>query len=127
MTEPVMNHLLKRSSMGEMMDVLALRRHGLDGDQSAALRRFVEDLAEVLAVANVSAEYFERTLCGLAAAYHAALLTRKWEVVVALLTDTLDAASDSAPDVRCSSAYDSLRSMIRENVDLLPSEMLRLA
>jgi hypothetical protein len=113
--------------MGEMMNVFSIRRHGLDADQSAALRQFVEDLAEVLAVANVSAEYFERTICGLAAAYHSALLTGKWEIVVAILTETLDQADDARPDADTSPAYLRLRAMIRENVDLLPSEMLRLA
>ena len=119
--------LVERSSMGGMMDVLTIRRHGLDGDQSAALRRFVEDLAEVLGAANVSADYFQRTICGLAAAYHSALLTGKWELAVALLTETLDSTGENGAIPHGSGAYRRLQAMIRENVDLLPSEMLRLA
>lgn len=126
MTTDVMFLLLKRSSKGDMMDVFTIRRHGLDADQSAALRRFVEDIGDVLAVANVSAEYFERSVCGLAAAYHAALLTRKWEIVVALLTETLDEVQESRQG-GAAEAYGRLREIIRENVDLLPEEMLRLA
>ncbi|HZT13163.1 MAG TPA: hypothetical protein VFA29_10195 [Candidatus Baltobacteraceae bacterium] len=100
------------------------RRHGLDADQSCALRAFVEDVGDVLAQANVRADYFERTLTGLAGAYYAALRGGEWAILIALVTDTLDAigaASVALP------AYGRLRALVAENLDLLPEEMLRLA
>ena len=108
-----------------MSRVSAGQKGGLDAEQSAALKRFVDDLADVLAYADVSSDYFERAMCTLAGAYHAALLTGKWQVVVAILTETLDGISDCVPEI-CG-AYRRLRAIVSENLDLLPEEMLRLA
>ena len=111
--------------MGAMLGPITILRSGLDADQSAALKRFVDDLAEVLAAANISGDYFERALCALAGAYHAALVTGKWQVVVALLTETMDGISEEV--LPSSRAYQRLRAIVAENVDLLPDEMRRLA
>lgn len=116
--------VLERCCMGVMLENL-FPRHGLDADQSSALRGFVEDLGDVLAAANLRSEYFERTLCVLSAAYYAALLNRQWTVLVALLTETLDGVE--APGRAALPAYRRLRAIVSENVDLLPAEMLRLA
>jgi len=120
----VMFAVLERWCMSVIRPDLFPQRHGLDADQSSALRAFVEDMGDVLAQANVQSEYFERTLCGLAGAYYAALRSGEWTILVALLTDALDAigaASVALP------AYGRLRALVAENLDLLPEEMLRLA
>jgi len=120
--------LLQRCRMGEMVRILETRRHGLDSEQSASLRRFIEDLGAVLAAADVPAEQFERSICGIAAAYHAALVTRKWDILVAVLTDALGDIESShyAADEDAAKSYRRLRAIVCENADLLPAEMLRL-
>jgi hypothetical protein len=120
--------LLKRFRMGAMVNFTAARRHGLDAEQSASLRRFIDDLGIVLAGADVPAEQFERSVCGLAAAYHAALVTRKWDILVAVLTDAIGEIDGSryAADENAAGSYRRLRAIVCENADLLPAEMLRL-
>ena len=100
---------------------------GLDTDQRAALRYFMEDVADVLQRADVNSEYFERTIGGLSGAYHAALVTRHWHVVVAVLSDTLDSVRHRLHAPEAWPSYRRLLSIVRENVDLLPPEMLELA
>ncbi|MGZ3517131.1 MAG: hypothetical protein ACXWNK_07135 [Vulcanimicrobiaceae bacterium] len=105
-----------------MVKILSERWGALDADQSAALRRFLDDLEDVLASVSISAEYFERSLNALAKAYHAALVTGKWTLFIAILADALDhlESADCAPQ---SSSYRRLRAMVWENADLLPPEM----
>ena len=94
----------------------------LDRDQSEALRGFVEDLAAVLSAEEVSAEYFERSMYGLPAAYRVALVTRRWEVFVGLLTEALDGITAACE----TPAFARLHAIVRENVDLLPWAMAQL-
>ncbi len=109
------------------MNLTHIGGRALDSDQRAALGRFVDDLADVLRGSGVGSERFDRTLGSLSAAYHAALMTGKWHVVVAILTETLDDLVEHQPVIRVSAAFRRLRAIVRENLDLLPSEMLRLA
>jgi hypothetical protein len=95
---------------------------GLDKDQSAALQRFFDDVESVLHDARVSAEYSIRSVRTLEAAYRAALVTRKWNLLFAILADALDALEHSGRATP-SSSYRRLRSAVFENADLLPPEM----
>lgn len=109
------------------MDLTHIGGRALDPEQRAALGRFLDDLSNVLAQSEFSTELFDRTLGALGGAYHAALITGKWHIVVAILTETLDDIVASQPTVIFSGAYRRLRSIVWENLDLLPTEMLRLA
>ncbi len=100
----------------------------LDGDQSAALRRFLDDVNGVLAAANVPPEYLNRSVTGLGAAYHIALVTGRWSLLVAVLADALDDLDDRTYEVKKrSSSYWRLRSIVEENADLLPPEMRQIS
>lgn len=110
-----------------MAQVTSARVGGLDGDQSAALRRFVEDVNGVLATADVSPEYLNRSLTGLGAAYHVALVTGRWGLLVAVLADALDDLDDRTYALKKRSpSYWRLRSIVEENADLLPPEMRKI-
>ncbi len=80
------------------------------------------DIDSVMADARVSAEYATRSRRALEAAYRAALVTRKWNLLVAILADALDALEQSGRATP-SSSYRRLRSAVFENADLLPPEM----
>lgn len=96
----------------------------LDGDQSAALARFVDDVNSVLATVTVSAEYLNRSIAGLSAAYRAALVTGRWGLLVAVLADALDDLHHRNYKIKArSSSYWRLRAIVEENADLLPPEM----
>ena len=105
------------------------RRIELDADQASALRSFILDLDDVLAEALVAPGYSERLCRGLAAAYYAALVTRKWHFFIALLSSALDDLEDAGdrPRARAAGQYWRLRAMVRENADLLSPEMLRIS
>lgn len=104
------------------------RQADLDGDQTAALRRFLEDLNAVLTEAPVSPTYRERLVRGLGAAYYAALVAGSWHFFIGLLSTALEDLQDAgfAPRARAASPYWRLSAMVRENADLLPPEMLRI-
>jgi len=96
----------------------------LDGDQSQALTRFVDDVKSVLATVSVSAEYLNRSIAGLSAAYRAALVTGRWGLLVAVLADALDDLDHRTYTIKArSSSYWRLRAIVEENADLLPAEM----
>lgn len=104
-------------------------RAALDADQTAALRSFVLDLDDVLAEALMAPGSAERLTRGLAAAYYSALVTRKWQFFIALLSTALDDLAEAGYRPRGASArqYWRLRAMVRENADLLSPEMLRIS
>ena len=95
---------------------------GLDVDQQAALQRFIADLKTVLSDADGATAHSGRMLEALAAAYRSALLTSRWELLVAVLADALDRLGPSGCESALA-AYRRLRSVVRENADLLPPEM----
>jgi hypothetical protein len=106
--------------------MMLLKLHNrLDAEQASALRHFTGDLESVLVEARVSPAYFRRSMDGLTAAYRAALLTRKWSVLVAVLADTLDDLGErgGAPAKALSLPYRRLLAIVQENQDLLPEEM----
>jgi hypothetical protein len=109
--------------------VAPARWSDLDEDQSGALRSFLLDLNAILDAASVPDGYYERVMRGLAAAYYAALSTCNWHFFITLLANALQDLDDAGltPRPRAASAYWRLRSMVRENADLLPPEMLGIA
>src|SRR5579883_965270 len=105
--------------------IVPIHQSTLDGDQTAALQRFIADLNEVLARGSVPAGYCSRLIRGLAAAYSAALAAGSWMFFIALLSSALDDLVDAgyAPHASAAAEYWRLRAMVRENADLLPPEM----
>jgi hypothetical protein len=102
-------------------------RNTLDPDQAAALLHFVKDLRAVLAAADVTIGYYGRLLRGLSTAYHAALVTRNWELFIALLASSLDDLEERGfrPNQACVQSFWRLRTTVHENADLLSPEMLK--
>ncbi len=106
---------------------ITARSAGLDADRLAALQRFIADVRTLFQHTAMAPQAAERAIGTLCAAYCAALTGGTWGLLVAALADALDAADNLGVSIAAELPRRRLRSLVRENADLLPFEMIELA
>lgn len=106
---------------------VAARCKNLDEDRLVALQRFVYDLRTVFANGSMRPDAAERVVETLSGAYCAALTGGPWGLLIATLADALDSVEQAGLKEPPELSHRRLRSIVRENIDLLPMEMQHVA
>ncbi len=106
---------------------IAARSGGLDEDRLAALQRFIDDVRTLFEHSAMPGEASRRTIETLSAAYCAALTGGAWGLLVAALADALDSVESLSLSAATELPRRRLQALVRENLDLLPFEMVTFA